>query len=75
MEYIKKLTYGNPWRTVLFIEFLCVHYADKVHTWENYFNFCTPREYSKIVMILIRTRKTNIVTMPPNSSIYPLPNR
>lgn len=21
-----------------------MHYADQVHTWENYFNFCTPKE-------------------------------
>lgn len=45
---IKTLTYRKQWRIVLVTEFLGVHYADKVHTWENDFNFSTPKEKKSI---------------------------
>lgn len=45
----------NPHRIVLFMEFLGAHQVDKVHTWENDFNFCTPGEKK----VLLSGNETN----------------
>lgn len=75
---IKKLTYRKQWRIVLFMEFLGVHQADKVHT-------C-----GEMILILVLLRKKvfqnsyetknkdnkSCYKKPyPDSSVYPLTNK
>lgn len=61
------------------MEFLGVHYADKVHMWENYFNFCTSKE-KKILQSSYKTSKNKDYKYcykknPTHASMYSLPTQ